>query len=129
MRLSERPLQVVRWSARTVAAGVVLFGLPFYLGYGNPLPFRNPDYSIHDNTWLMVFPLMFVGLALGWRFERLGGWLVTIPLVIGLLVTLATEGELVVHMLVPLVSGLLYLVVGYGSSSGDSRGGSSRSSP
>lgn len=127
MRLSERQLQVVRWSARIIAAGVILFGLPFYLGYGNPLPFRDPDYSIHDNTWLMIFPLMFIGLVLGWKSERLGGWLVTIPLVLGLLVTLATERELVVHMLVPLASGLLYLVAGYGSSSGDSLGGSSRS--
>lgn len=96
-----------------MALAIILFGLPFYFGYGNPLPFISPAYSLWDNTWLTVFPLMFIGLGLGWRYEKIGGYLVIVPVTIGLLLGLITEAELVVHMLVPLIPGVLYLVYGY----------------
>jgi hypothetical protein len=30
----------------------MIFALPFYFGYGNPLPFINQDYTLWDNYWL-----------------------------------------------------------------------------
>ena len=92
---------------------ILLFGLPFYFGYGNPLPFINPGYTLWDNVWLSIFPLMFIGLGLGWRYEKIGGYLVTVPILIGLLLGLIVEAELVFHMLIPLLAGVLYLIVGY----------------
>ena len=79
MTLSPGRLNAIRWTARISALAVLLFGLPFYFGYGNPLPFMDPGYTLWDNVWLSVFPLMFLGLALGWRWERLGGYLVVVP--------------------------------------------------
>ncbi len=114
MTLKPKQLKIVRWSARIIALAVILFGLPFYFGYGNPLPFISPDYTVWDNTWLTVFPLMFIGLGLGWKYEKIGGYLVTIPIIAGSLLGLITAGELVPHMFVPLVPGLLYLAAGYG---------------
>jgi hypothetical protein len=118
MKLGAGKQKVVKWSARILALAIMLFGLPFYLGYGNPLPFVNPEYTPWDNLWLTIFPLMFLGLALGWKYEKLGGYLVTISVGIGLISGLVLEGEFIFFMLVPLVAGLLYLAAGCGGQSG-----------
>ena len=112
MRLNGKQLKIVRWSARIIALAVILLGLPFYFGYGNPLPFMNPDYSLWDNVWLTLFPLIFIGLGLGWKYEKIGGYLVIIPIVIGLLLRLTTGAGFTINMLVPLISGVLYLFAG-----------------
>ena len=114
MRLINRIEKTVRWIARISASIVVLFGLPFYFGYGNPLPFVNPIHSIMDNLWLTVFPLMFIGLILGWKFEKIGGYLVVAPITVGLVLNLLIYKELTYYMLIPLVIGVLYLTAGYG---------------
>ncbi|MCB2225099.1 MAG: hypothetical protein KQH53_00360 [Desulfarculaceae bacterium] len=111
--MGSKSLKRIRWTARILSLAILAFGLPFYFGYGNPLPFLNPAYSLLDNAWLCIFPLMFLGLILGWKYERLGGWLVCAPIAVGMVLGLAMDGELVVHMLVPLAVGVLYLVVGY----------------
>jgi hypothetical protein len=113
MKKEEKYLNIIKWTARIIAAGVILFGLPFYFGYGNPLPFINPDYKFFDNLWLTIFPLMFIGLGLGWKFEKIGGYIVTISLSIGLIATLIMEKELIWFMLIPLASGILYLIHAY----------------
>ena len=83
----------------------------FYFGYGNPLPFLHPVHSLYYNTWLSVFPLMFIGLALGWKWPKAGGFLITIPIFFGFVVSLFTEGDIPVHMMVPLVVGLMYIII------------------
>jgi hypothetical protein len=103
----------IRWTARIIALIVMLFGLPFYFGYGNPLPFINTSYTLWDNLWLMIFPFMFIGLGVGWKWEKIGGYLVTIPLTLGLLFGLIVEKELIWFMLIPLISGILYLIRAY----------------
>jgi len=113
MKLSQKNLKIMKWVARILAAIVILFGLPFYFGYGNPLPFTKSMYTLGENIWLIAFPLMFIGLGLGWKYEKIGGYLVTIPLVIGLLFGLIVKKELIWFMLFPLLSGILYLVRGY----------------
>jgi len=113
MGQNNKSLNKIRWAARISAVAIIAFGLPFYFGYGNPLPFINPDYTLWDNMWLMIFPLMFIGLVVGLKFEKIGGYFVTISVGLGLLMGLLMQGELVFHMLVPLVTGVLYLIVGY----------------
>lgn len=113
MELTTKNLKIMKWSGRILGLCVLLFGLPFYFGYGNPLPFINPDYGLWDNIWLTIFPFMFIGLALGWKYEKIGGYLVTIPLALGLLFGLIAEGEFLWFMLFPLIVGVLYLLVGY----------------
>ncbi len=72
MKLGEKSQQILKWISRILAATIILFGLPFYFGYGNPLAFINSDYSMCDKTWLIVFPLMFIGLAIGWKIPIVG---------------------------------------------------------
>ena len=104
----------IRWTARILAALILLLGLPFYFGYGNPLPFANPENSFFDNMWLMAFPIMFIGLAVGWKYEKIAGYMVVIPILLAFISGLAVLREgFPGPMSIPLVTGLLYLLVGY----------------
>ena len=97
-----------------ISLAIILFALPFYFGYGNPLPFTSPENTAFDNTWLTVFPLMFIGLAIGWKCEKTGGYLIVLPIAIATIITIIIEGEgLPGPMFFPLILGILYLVLGY----------------
>ncbi len=111
-------LQAIRWGARITATGLFLFALPFYLGYGLPIPFINPDHSAHDNAWLCAFPLILSGLVVGWFYEKVGGYLIVVPIVVAQFVTLWVHGEFIPHMFVPLIIGVMYLIAGYGNRTG-----------
>jgi hypothetical protein len=108
-----RYYRIIKWTARSYATVVFVLGSLFYLGYGNPLPFIDPDYSLMENTWLTLFPLILAGLLLGWKWERIGGWLITGPLFLGFMASLMFEHEIPVPLLIPFLAGLLFLVSGY----------------
>ncbi|MCA9485519.1 MAG: hypothetical protein KC506_01605 [Nanoarchaeota archaeon] len=110
----KKGLNVTKWIARILAVAIIIFALPFYFGYGNPLPFANPENSAFDNIWLSAFPIVFIGLALGWKYEKIGGYLVIVPIILASIIGFTIRGEGVPGpMFVPLVVGVLYLVVGY----------------
>lgn len=114
MKISDKQVNVLRWAVRIVGLVVLVFALPFYFGYGNPLPFVNPDYTVFDNVWLSAFPLILLGLALGWKWEKVGGWMIVAPIVVGTVVTIFTIREFIPGpMYFPLVVGGLYLFLGY----------------
>ncbi len=115
MKITKKQIKIIKWVARISAAVIILFGLPFYFGYGNPLPFANPENSIFDNAWLFTFPLMFIGLALGWKWEKIGGYMVVIPIILATIIgsIFSEEIGLPGPMFVPLIVGILYLIVGY----------------
>lgn len=46
MKINEKELKIIKWTARIIALAVLLLGLPFYFGYRNPLPFANPENGI-----------------------------------------------------------------------------------
>jgi hypothetical protein len=50
MKVDARVYRILKWTSRISATAVLMFGLPFYFGYGNPLPFTNPQYSLYDNS-------------------------------------------------------------------------------
>ena len=104
---------MLKWITRILATVIIILGLPFYFGYGNPLPFIKPEYTIWDNTWLTVFPLMFIGLGLGWKLPKTGGLLITIPILSGFIIGLAIERGLSLHMFIPFIAGVLYIITGY----------------
>ena len=106
-------MKMIKWIARILAVCVLLFALPFYFGYGNPLPFANLDYSLWENVALFMMPLVFIGLILGWKYPKIGGWLVVIPITIGFVVGLLTEANLSINLAVPIIPGILYLISGY----------------
>lgn len=106
-------MKMMRWTIRIASLAVLLFGLPFYFGYANPLPFVKPEYTFMDNVWLSIFPLVFAGLAIGWKYEKAGGFLIVIPTVIGLVLGIAFGKGMVFQMLVPFVLGIIYLMLDY----------------
>jgi hypothetical protein len=110
---SNRTYLVFRWIVKILAAALTVFGLLFYFGYGNPLPFVNPAYTLWDNMWMCVFPVMFAGLITGLFFERTGGWIVVVSVGAGLIGGLAVAGEFVWYMLAPFALGILYLIAGH----------------
>ncbi|MBN1916049.1 hypothetical protein JW796_03610 [Candidatus Dojkabacteria bacterium] len=113
MKLKKRDYKIIKWVTRILATAVIIFGLPFYFGYGNPLPFIKSEYSIWDNVWLTVFLLMFIGLGLGWKFEKIGGFLTSIPILIGFIIGFIVERDLTLHMVIPFLIGVLYIFIGF----------------
>ncbi len=106
-------MKTIKWIARILALSILIFALPFYFGYGNPLPFAKSSYSLWENVALAMMPLVFIGLALGWKYPKVGGWIVIISIGIGLIVGLLTEANLSVNLAAPLIPGILYLIDGY----------------
>lgn len=106
-------MKIIKWTARVLALGILAFALPFYFGYGNPLPFAKPDYSLWENVALAMLPLVFIGLALGWKYPKAGGGLIMIPLAVGLVVGLWTDANLSINLAIPALPGVLYLIDGY----------------
>jgi hypothetical protein len=112
--MDKKKLKIIRWSVRIIALLIFLLGLPFYFGYGNPLPFANPENTFFDNMWLTTFPLIFIGLVVGWKSEKIGGFLIVIPILIASIVGfLFLKEGLPGPMYVPLIIGILYLLLGY----------------
>lgn len=105
--------KTIKWTARISALLLLLFGLLFYFGYGNPSPFANPDYTWIENVWLSLIPLVFIGLALGWKYAKIGGYLIVIPLIIGFILGLVADANFSMNMLIILFPGVLYLIDGY----------------
>ncbi|MDP1709576.1 MAG: hypothetical protein Q8L21_01680 [Candidatus Komeilibacteria bacterium] len=111
--MNPKQQKIIKWSARIIALVIILFGLPFYFGYGNPLPFINPDYSIWKNIILMMNPLIFIGLALGWKYEKISGYLIIFALVAGLSIGITTKTGFSINMIIAIIPGILYLLTGY----------------
>ena len=111
--MTDKTVKLIKWIARIASILVIFLGLPFYFGYGNPIPFINQDYTFFDNLWLSIFPIMFIGLVVGWKNEKIGGYLITIPVFIGLFLSFVIQGEMLSMMLFPLIVGILYLTVYY----------------
>ena len=121
MKINKKHIKIMKWTARIIALAVLLLGLPFYFGYGNPLPFANPENSIFDNIWLIVFPLMFIGLGLGWKWEKIGGYVVVVPIVLAFIIGSIFSEEIGIPgpMFIPMIAGILYLIVGYNNRKSD----------
>jgi len=50
--MNKEQLKIYKWFARIFALAILLLGTPFYFGYGNPLPFVNPEYTLAENVGL-----------------------------------------------------------------------------
>lgn len=106
-------MKTTKWIVRIVVLLITIFGLFFYFAYGNPLPFVNPEYTIHDNLWLSIFPLMFLGLIIGLVNQKVGGYLTTIPLFIGFIVSIIIKTGFSIHIMIPFTIGIIYLIIAY----------------
>lgn len=113
MKLEQTQLTTIKWFARISSLLILLIGLPFYFGYSNPLPFINPDYTLAENIGLTAVPIILLGLALGWKYEKIGGYMVIFPLVLDFIACLIVKFAFPINMLIALIPGILYLIVGY----------------
>jgi len=111
--MNQKDIKTIKWAVRIIALLIILGGLPFYFGYGNPLPFANQEYTLYDNLWLTVFPLMFIGLALGLKYEKVGGYLLVVSSLIGIITVIISGKGSGTQTLAALAVGILYLIVGY----------------
>jgi hypothetical protein len=78
-------VQVTRWVARIWSLGPILFALAEII-----FPHSEEGVPIHWTDWLAL-SLAFIsvsGLALAWRWERLGGWISVVALAIFLVIFL-----------------------------------------
>lgn len=100
----------LKWIARISASIIVLLGIPFYLGYGNPLPFIDTSYAFIDNLWLCLFPIVFIGLVIGWVNEKLGGTLIIFAVLAGVLMLFLFDKQLTMNIILPFIVGILYVV-------------------
>jgi len=60
-----------------------------------------------------IFPIMFIGLGLGWKFEKTGGFMVTVSILIGFIFGLIAGKGFAMHMAVPFMVGALFIWSGY----------------
>ena len=110
--MNKKSLKAIKWTARILALAILIFLVPFYFGYGNPLPFA-ADYTFIENLWLTIVPIMMISLAIGWKWPKPAGYIITISIVIGLIAALILEKEFLWPTLVPLAVGVLYLITAY----------------
>lgn len=114
MKIDNNKLKIIIWIIRIISIVVILFSLLFYFGYGNPLPFFNDNFTFWDNMWAFVFPLIFIGLIVGLKWEKIGGYFILIPTIISSLIGLIFLKEnLPGPILVPIFIGIIYLLIGY----------------
>lgn len=106
-------MKIIKWLARMLALLILILTLPFYFGYGNPLPFINPNYSLWENMALTMMPLIFISLGLGWKYPKVGGWFIVVFIIIGFIVGVLTKANFSVNLAVPIIPGILYLIDGY----------------
>lgn len=111
--MNSKNTKLVEWSVKIIAFLTLIFGLPFYFGYGNPLPFARQEYTASYNLWLIAFLLMFVGLALGLKYEKTGGYLLITSLLMGIGILIIAGTGSGMHILISLIFGSGYLIVGY----------------
>jgi len=112
--MKKKKIKIIKWLSKSTSLVIILFGLPFYFGYGNPLPFTNPKNTLLDNVWLSVFPIMFIGLGIGWKWEKIGGHLIIIPILLASIIGFILDREgLPGPMFIPMIIGIFYLIIGY----------------
>lgn len=112
--MEKKSLTKIKWIARITAIIMFLFLLPFYFGYG--LPFPNSSLSLLENIHLIIMPIILIGLLVGWRWEKIAGYMICAPISIKLLAALIfieNPGPINILLIIP---GILYLIYGYKNS-------------
>ncbi len=109
--IKTKSLERIKWIARITAIIMFLFAFPFYFGYGLPLP--NSSLSLSENIQLIVMPIILFGLIVGWRWEKIAGYMICVPIFIKLffaLIFMENPGPPIILLAIP---GILYLIHGY----------------
>lgn len=109
--MNRKTLNKIKWLARISGIIIFILILPFYIGYGFRFP--NNSLTFFENLWLIIIPIFLIGLIIGWKWEKISGYIITIPIIIGLLFSLIFWEDPSVIMIFPLIPGIFYLVYSY----------------
>jgi hypothetical protein len=107
---NKKQVKRIRQTAKLSSLILLILILPLYLG-GYPLPSFN--LSFFENLWLIIMPMFLAGFIIGWKWEKLAGLVITIPIVIGLIISIIINKQPSILMILPLIPGILYLIYYY----------------
>jgi hypothetical protein len=114
--MSEKFFPVIRWVARSLAALMAAFIAFMFVGnaatdgVGSLI-----ELSFREGLMMAAFGVVFLGLILSWKREKLGGWLVVVGMALFYILDFAFSGTFPRGLFFPLIAlpGLLFLVLGY----------------
>ena len=114
--MSQKIIQIIRWIARILAALMVAFIAFMFVGNAaadgiGPLF----DLNVREILMMVSFVIVFLGLILGWKREKLGGWLVVGGIVLFYVFDFAFSGSFPRGPFFPMIAlpGILFLIAGY----------------
>ena len=114
--MNDKIIQIIRWIARILAALMTAFIAFMFVGNTVTDGF-GPLLKMTIKEYLMMglFIIVFLGLILGWKREKLGGWLVVSGMVLFYIVDFAFSGTFPRGWFFPMIAlpGLLYFAIGY----------------
>jgi hypothetical protein len=108
-----RDIKVLQWASLVLSVIILGIGIPFYLGYGSPIPFTQNEYTFFDNMWLIVMPIVFLFTFIGLKWKRISGIILILFTVIVQILSIIIVRDAILVMLVPILLGVLNLWVYY----------------
>lgn len=102
-------IKVLQFTSLVLSVLLLGFGIPFYLGYGHPIPFTQSEYTFFDNMWLIVMPIIFLFTIIGLKWKRVSGIILISLTIIAQMLSIRIEGDVILVMLVPILIGVLNL--------------------
>lgn len=114
--MSEKFIRVIRWIARVLAA--LMAALIAFMFVGNAVTDGvGPliELTFREGLMMAAFGVVFLGLIISWKWDKLGGWLVVGGMAFFYLLDFAFSGTFPRGPFFPLIAlpGLLFLLVGY----------------
>ena len=120
--MNQNIIQIIRWIARILAA--LMVALIAFMFVGNAAadgigPLIN--LTFRESLMMAAFVVVFVGLILAWKKEKLGGWLVVAGMVLFYLFDFVYSGNFPRGPFFPMIAlpGILFLLVGYSQKTAD----------
>lgn len=114
--MNQKTIQIIRLVARILAAIMTAF-IAFMLVGNTVSDGIGPLFklTLRESLMMAAFVVVFLGLILGWKWEKLGGWLVVGGMAFFYLMDFAFSGTLPRGPFFALIAlpGLLFLWTGY----------------
>jgi len=114
--MNQKIIQIVRWVARVLAALMAAF-IAFMFAGNAVTDGIGPLFKMTLRELLMMaaFVAVFLGLILGWKREKLGGWLVVVGMVLFYMFDFAFSGNIPRGPFFALIAlpGILFMLAGY----------------
>ena len=115
--MSEKFIRVIRWIARVLAA--LMAALIVFMFVGNAVTDGVGlliGLTFREGLMMAAFGVVFLGLIISWKWEKLGGWLVVGGMALFYIFNFTFSGNFPRGPFFPLIAlpGLLFLLIGYG---------------